>query len=64
MCYGLTMDRNGFIYVCDWEKKEVRRWKIGKEEATLVAGGNGSGNPLSAPTRIFVDDQLSIYVLD
>jgi sugar lactone lactonase YvrE len=41
---GLGMDNNGYIYVSDHEKHEVRRWKIGETNGTLVAGGNGEGN--------------------
>ncbi|CAF0878228.1 unnamed protein product [Adineta steineri] len=40
-CEGLTIDNNGYIYVSDYEKHEVRRWEEGDEEGELVAGGNG-----------------------
>ncbi|CAF1445421.1 unnamed protein product [Adineta ricciae] len=67
-CYGLTMDKFGFVYVSDGEKDEVRRWKIGeKSEGTLVAGGNGRGdqlNQFNCPTSLFVDDEQSLYVSD
>ncbi|CAF1338401.1 unnamed protein product [Adineta ricciae] len=67
-CYGLTMDKFGFVYVSDGGKDEVRRWKIGeKGEGTLVAGGNGEGdqlNQFNVPTFLFVDDEQSIYVSD
>ncbi|CAF0723200.1 unnamed protein product [Adineta steineri] len=66
-CHGLTVDKNGFIYVCDYGKNEVRRWKEGDEEGELVAGGNGHGNQLnqlSDPTFIFVDDDYSLYISD
>ncbi|CAF3538510.1 unnamed protein product, partial [Adineta steineri] len=29
-CYGLAMDRYGFLYVSDLLKNEVRRWKMGE----------------------------------
>ena len=67
LCYGLTIDKNGDIYVCDEQKHEVKRWKRGEKEGTLVAGGNGKGNLLNQfdePTYIFVDDDLSLYVSD
>ncbi|CAF1619909.1 unnamed protein product [Adineta ricciae] len=67
VCYGLTMDKFGFIYVTDQEKNEVRRWKQGDQQGFVVAGGNGKGNQLnqlSCPTYIFVDEQQSIYVSD
>ncbi|CAF0821243.1 unnamed protein product [Adineta steineri] len=66
-CYGLTMDNNGDLYVSDWKKNEVRRWKQGEKEGTIVAGGNGQGdhlNQLHCPTYIFVDEDHSIYVSD
>jgi sugar lactone lactonase YvrE len=66
-CYGLTMDDNGLIYVCDYGKHEVRRWRIGETHGTLVAGGNGRGNrldQLNHPRCIFVDHEYSVYVSD
>ena len=66
-CWGLTMGNDGFLYVSDREKNEVRRWKEGESRGTLVAGGNGEGdqlNQLNWPTFLFVDDQQSIYVTD
>ncbi|CAF1314868.1 unnamed protein product [Adineta steineri] len=69
VCFGLGMDKNGFLYVSDAEKNEVRRWKMGEynNEGTAVAGGNGQGNKLnqlSYPTFIFVDHDQSVYVSD
>jgi hypothetical protein len=46
-CYGLAMDMNGYLYVSDPEKHEVKRWKIGDKDGTIVAGGNGKGNKLN-----------------
>ncbi len=66
-CYGLKMDKNGSLYVSDWEKNEVRRWKRGDQNGTLVAGGNGKGNLLNqfnVPTFIFIDEDYSLYVSD
>ncbi|CAF4351684.1 unnamed protein product, partial [Adineta steineri] len=42
-CWGLAVDKNGFLYVSDQEKNEVRRWKMGEynNEGIIVAGGNG-----------------------
>ncbi|CAF1498950.1 unnamed protein product, partial [Adineta steineri] len=60
-CYGLAMDKSGFLYVSDKTKNEVRRWKMGEysNEGFVVAGGNGEGhklNQLHHPTFIFVDE--------
>ncbi|CAF5146657.1 unnamed protein product, partial [Rotaria sp. Silwood1] len=66
-CGGLTMDDNGFLYVVDNEKHEVRRYKIGDTQGTVVAGGNGQGSrldQLSKPTYVFVDRDHSVYVSD
>ncbi|CAF5066295.1 unnamed protein product, partial [Rotaria sp. Silwood1] len=64
-CFGLTMDDNGFLYVVDDEKHEVRRYKIGDTQGTVVAGGNGEGHrldQLSYPRYVFVDRDHSVYV--
>lgn len=66
-CWGLTMDDDGFLYVVDYDQHEVRRYQMGGDEGTVVAGGNGQGNRLDqlyAPTYIFVDREHSIYVTD
>ncbi|CAF3810707.1 unnamed protein product, partial [Rotaria sp. Silwood1] len=66
-CWGLTMDENGSLYVVEWKKHEVRRYKIGGTEETVVAGGNGYGNhldQLSNPHYVFVDRDHSLYVSD
>ncbi|CAF1019710.1 unnamed protein product [Adineta steineri] len=66
-CSGLAMDNNGDLYVSDWAKNEVRRWKQGEKEGTIVAGGHGQGdhlNQLYRPTYIFVDEDYSVYVSD
>ncbi|CAF0986153.1 unnamed protein product [Adineta steineri] len=67
-CYGLAMDKYGFLYVSDTEKNEVRRWKMGEySEGIRVAGENYTGNQLKQldyPTFIFVDEDQSVYVSD
>ncbi|CAF5168909.1 unnamed protein product, partial [Rotaria sp. Silwood1] len=50
-CVGLTMDDNGFLYMVDYGKHEVRRYKIDDTQGTVVLGGNGQGSRL---------DQLSL----
>ncbi|CAF5076559.1 unnamed protein product, partial [Rotaria sp. Silwood1] len=64
-CVGLTMDENGSLYVTDVGKNEVRRYRRGESQGTVVAGGNGSGNrldQLSYPRYVFVDRDHSVYV--
>ncbi|CAF3915432.1 unnamed protein product [Adineta steineri] len=66
-CWGLTIDKNGFIYVSDYVNNEVRRWKQGDTKGELVAGGNGPGyrlNQLSDPRNIFIDEDYSLYISD
>jgi sugar lactone lactonase YvrE len=66
-CWGITMDNQGFLYVSDNEKHEVRRYARGDTKGTLVAGGNGWGNglnQLNAPYFLFVDRDQSLYVSD
>ena len=66
-CCGLALDNDGYLYASDKNKDEVRRWKIGEDNGTLVAGGNGKGdclNQLNSPRFIFVDQDQSVYVSD
>ncbi|CAF1363288.1 unnamed protein product [Adineta steineri] len=68
-CHGLAMNKHRFLYVSDYKKNEVRRWKMGdyNNEGIVVAGGNGQGNQLNQfnhPTFLFVDDNQSVYVSD
>ncbi|CAF1523866.1 unnamed protein product [Rotaria sordida] len=65
--WGLTMDGDGFLYIVDYDKHEVRRYRIGKRQETVVAGGKGPGNRLNQlyqPTYVFVDRDHSVYVSD
>ncbi len=66
-CRGLTMDDKGFLYVSDYMRNEVRRWRLGETEGAVVAGGNGEGDRLDQlhyPTYVFVDRNQSLYVSD
>ena len=66
-CVGLTIDDQRFLYVSDWQKNEVRRYRVGETNGTVVAGGNGAGdrlNQLFSPTHVFVDRDYSVYVSD
>jgi sugar lactone lactonase YvrE len=64
-CIGLTMNENGFLYVVDNEKSEVRRYRMDGSGGKVVAGGNGHGsglNQLYSPQYVFVDRDHSMYV--
>jgi sugar lactone lactonase YvrE len=66
-CADLIMDNDGYLYVSDWTKHEVRRWKMGETEGTIVAGGNGQGDrldQLNTLLYIFIDEDHSVYVSD
>jgi sugar lactone lactonase YvrE len=66
-CCGLSMDNDEYLYISDTSKHEVRRWKIGETNGTVVAGGNRAGNrfdQLNGPYYIFADQDHSVYVSD
>ncbi|CAF3824084.1 unnamed protein product, partial [Rotaria sp. Silwood1] len=65
--YGLAMDDEGFLYVSDTERHEVRRYWSDGRHGKVVAGGNGQGshrNQLNHPTYIFVGPDEAVYVSD
>ncbi|CAF1635824.1 unnamed protein product [Rotaria sp. Silwood1] len=64
---GLTMDDNGFLYVVDRDKHEVRRYQTGDDKGIVVAGGNRQGSfvdQLNRPAYVFVDQDHSVYISD
>jgi sugar lactone lactonase YvrE len=66
-CSDLIMDNDGYLYVSDIGKHEVRRWKIGDKDGIKVAGGNNRGNglnQLSYPYYIFIDQDHAVYISD
>ncbi|CAF3875026.1 unnamed protein product [Rotaria sp. Silwood1] len=66
-CTGLAIDDARNLYISDFDKHEVRRYRIGDKNGTVVAGGNirGAGlNQLNYPTYVFVDRQETVYVSD
>ncbi|CAF3646532.1 unnamed protein product [Rotaria sp. Silwood1] len=66
-CFGLAMDNQKYLYISDTRNHEVRRYRIGDKNGTLVAGGHGEGNGLNqfnGPTYIFIDQQHTVYVTD
>ena len=66
-CFCLTMHADGTLYVSDYKKHRVGRWKKGEIQGILVAGGNGQGNRLNqldCPTHLFVDDDHNLYISD
>jgi len=66
-CRGLTMDESGSLYVVDYGNDEVRRYRRGESQKTVVAGGNGRGSGLgqfSSPYFVYIDEDHSVYVSD
>jgi sugar lactone lactonase YvrE len=66
-CWGLVMDSDGYLYVSDQTKHDVKRWRIGDTAGTVVAGGNRPGNRLSqlhTPRNICIDQDHSLYISD
>ncbi|CAF0939208.1 unnamed protein product [Adineta steineri] len=66
-CWGLTMDDAGSLYVADYEKNEVIRYRRDNVQGTVVAGGNGNGNRLSqldSPSYLFVNREHSVFISD
>ncbi|CAF4495439.1 unnamed protein product [Rotaria sp. Silwood2] len=73
---GLVMDYQRCLYVTDLDKHAVRRFElknkdnqlvVANNEGTIVAGGNGMGNPLNQfnkPTCVWVDRDLNVYISD
>ena len=67
-CHDVVMDHEEYLYVSDWKKHEITRWKIGDEEGIVVAGEHEShGRRLSrldSPYYICVDRDQSVFVSD
>ena len=66
-CSGLAIDQEQCLYVSDFEKDEVQRYRPGEMVGTVVAGGLGRGDDLSqlaCPQNIFVDHDQSLYISD
>ena len=66
-CFCPTIHADGTLYVSDYKKHRVGRWKKGEILGTIVAGGNGEGNrfnQLNCATHLFVDDDHNLYISD
>lgn len=66
-CTGLAMDADGLLYVSDKDNHNVKRYRIGDSEGTIVAGGDWIGyglDRLYSPSYLVVDEEHSVYVSD
>ncbi|CAF0739917.1 unnamed protein product [Adineta steineri] len=67
VCWSLAIDNNGDLYVSDWMKGEVSRWKEEEKTGTKVASISrdaDSTDQLKNFVYIFVDEYYSVYVVD
>ncbi|CAF4807841.1 unnamed protein product, partial [Rotaria magnacalcarata] len=59
------MDDDGCLYVVDHDAHEVKRYRVGENHGTVVAGGNGPGDRLDQlyyPRYVSVDQEHSVYI--
>ncbi|UJR20099.1 hypothetical protein I4U23_023233 [Adineta vaga] len=67
-CSGIYVDKEGNIYVSDWEQYAVLKFDKNGQNGEIVAGGNlfGDGqDQLDHPTGLFVAEKTgNIYVAD
>ena len=66
-CTQILMDNQRCLYVSDVGEHEVRRYRMGETDGTVVAGGHGSGfnhNQLRFPTYLCFDRDESIFIAD
>ena len=64
---GIAMNKNGDLFISDFENHQIIKWTKDSKETIIVAGGNGKGqrrNQLDTPTFIFVDRNDTVYISD
>jgi hypothetical protein len=64
-CTDLTMDGNGFLYVFDHDKNQVRRWQVGRTHGTILSYINSESprlDQLRYPSYVFIDPYRSLSV--
>ena len=66
-CWAVTMHPDGSLYVADWKENEVRQWKKGETNGTVIIDGSGRDNQFAqfdSPAYLFVDNDHNLYVSD
>lgn len=62
---GAVVDKDGNVYVSDYDNHRVQKWAPGATEGITVAGGNGWGtapNQLCLPRGLFIDENNNLYI--
>ncbi|CAF3596071.1 unnamed protein product, partial [Rotaria sp. Silwood2] len=67
--YGLALDSNNALYICDTLNHRIQKWLAGASNGSTVAGqangvGGSSDTQLNYPTGIVVDSNGNIFVVD
>jgi DNA-binding beta-propeller fold protein YncE len=66
-CWDLKMDADRYLYISDYTRHTVKRWRVPETRTVVVAGGNGEGDrydQLRYPHFIFIDQHRSVYISD
>lgn len=66
-CSTLLMDHQGFLYVNDVTKHEIRKFNEDYSDSVVIAGGNGAGtqlNQLNQPSAFFIHHDGSLFICD
>ena len=64
---GVTFDKNGNMYVADYNNHRIQRFAPNSTNGTTVAGtgtSNAATTNLNLPTAVVVDDQLNMYITE
>ena len=62
--WGITIDREGAVYVADWGNHRVQKFGPDGEYLMTFGSQNGSGSSLNHPAGVAVDSDGDVYVTD
>ncbi|CAF0797453.1 unnamed protein product [Adineta ricciae] len=66
-CYSIAMYKHQSLYVSDWNKNDVTRWKTGENHYKSITSRGELRREISqlnGPSFVFVDEDESVYVSD